>query len=100
MLTAVSSVLIIIIGIGNVFGSQYLLSYTGKNKEYTKSVTAAAVINVICNIILIPKFGAIGAVLSTIAAEFTGAIIQFIYSKKIVDLLGLKQHISIGLVDL
>lgn len=84
MLTAVSSVLIIIIGIGNVFGSQYLLA-TGKNKEYTKSVTAAAVINVICNIILIPKFGAIGAVLSTIAAEFTGAIIQFIYSKKIVD---------------
>ena len=84
ILTAVSSVLIIIIGIGNVFGSQFLLA-TGKTKEYTKSVTAAAVINVIFNIILIPRFGAIGAVLSTIAAELTGAIIQFIYSKKIVD---------------
>lgn len=88
-LTIVSSVMIIIIGVGNVFGTQYMLA-TGKHNQYTKSVCAGAIINVTLNFILIPRIQALGAVISTVIAEFCIASIQLFYSRKVVDLSWIK----------
>lgn len=89
-LAKISAVMIVIIGLGNVFGTQYLLS-TGKNKEYTASVVIGAIINLVLNLFLIPKYAAYGAVIATVTAESCIAVIQFIYSRKIFDISWLKE---------
>lgn len=53
-----------------------------RDKIYVESVIIGAVLNFICNIILIIKIGTIGAVIGTIIAEFSVAIYQTIFSKK------------------
>ena len=65
----------------NVITSQYLIP-AGKDKTYTASTVAGAVINVIANIILIPRFGALGAVISTILAEVLRCFIVVFAAKK------------------
>lgn len=82
ILMMISSVLTLIIGMGNIFGTQYLLS-TNKNKEYTLAVTVGAGVNFGINLILIPKIGALGAVIATVLAELIIALIQFYKSKEI-----------------
>ena len=53
----------------NVVRTQYLIPYE-KDKIYIISVLIGAVINLIMNIVFIPKFSGIGACFGTIAAEF------------------------------
>ena len=81
-LLKISSVLIIIIGLGNVFG---------KNKEYTISVCVGAVVNFILNLILIPKYSALGAVIATVSAELSIALIQLWCSREILDFSWIKE---------
>lgn len=59
----------------SIIRMQYLLP-NSHDKVYVISVTAGAIINLIINIILIPSFQAVGAVIGTIVAEFTVAVIQ------------------------
>lgn len=89
-LLKISSILVIIIGVGNVFGTQYMIA-VGKNKEYTISVCVGAAVNFILNLILIPKFSALGAVIATVSAEFSIALIQLWYSREIVDISWIKE---------
>lgn len=89
-LLKISSILVIIIGVGNVFGTQYMIA-VGKNKEYTISVCVGAVVNFILNLILIPKFSALGAVIATVSAELSIALIQLWYSREIVDISWIKE---------
>lgn len=44
----------------------------GRERQYVKIVTLQALINIILNIFLIPRFGIIGAALSTVTAELSG----------------------------
>lgn len=75
------SPVILAIGLSNVIGTQYLLP-TKRQKEYTISVTCGAIINFIINISLIWKYGAIGASIGTVIAEFTVTIVQMFYIRK------------------
>lgn len=75
------SPIILAIGLSNVIGTQYLLP-TKRQKEYTISVTCGAIINFIINISLIWKYGAIGASIGTVIAEFTVTIVQMFYIRK------------------
>lgn len=72
------STLLIIIGLNNVTGVQFLIP-TKKQNIFTRTVIYGAVINLILNIILIPKYFAIGAAIGSIVAELAITIIQFIY---------------------
>lgn len=65
----------------NVLRTQYLIPRE-KDKIYIISVSMGAVINLIINIILIPKFASIGACIGTIIAEATVMIYQSISLKK------------------
>lgn len=89
-LLKISSVLIIIIGLGNVFGTQYMIA-VGKNKEYTISVCVGAAVNLILNLILIPKYSALGAVIATVSAELSIALIQMWCSREILDFSWIKE---------
>lgn len=75
------SPIILIIGMSNVIGMQYLLP-TKRQKEYTISVFSGAIINFIMNIILIPKFGAFGASIGTVMAELSVTVVQMFYTRK------------------
>lgn len=58
-----------------VVRSQCLTPY-GKDKEYTVSTILGAIANLIFNFVLIPRYGAAGAVFGTLIAELTVAAYQ------------------------
>lgn len=75
------SPIIILIGLSNVIGTQYLLP-TKKQKEFTISVTIGAIVNFLLNSILIRLYYSIGASIATVIAEATVTSIQFYFVRK------------------
>lgn len=53
-----------------------------KDKYYIQSVVAGAVVNIIINYLLIPKFDALGAVIGTLFAELVACIWQYYAVRK------------------
>ncbi|MDD3228841.1 MAG: flippase [Oscillospiraceae bacterium] len=76
--------LIPLISISNVIGRQYLIP-SNHSKVLTISVTCGAFANLMLNIILIPKYQAIGACIATIIAELTVSVIQLLYSRSLIS---------------
>lgn len=76
--------IIVIVGISNVIGVQYLLP-VGRQKEYTISVIIGTGVNFCMNSILIPHFLSIGAAIASIMAEISVTTVQFIIVKKELD---------------
>lgn len=76
ILTSIISPIILIIGLSNVIGTQYLLP-TKKQKQFTISVVAGAFCNLILNGMLIPKLLSIGAAIATLLAESVVTLVQF-----------------------
>ena len=72
---------ILFIGLTNVIGIQILYPL-GKENIVIYSTLGGAIVNVALNIILIPKFSAIGAGISTFAAELAVLIIQIVAGRK------------------
>ena len=79
------SVLILAIGLSNVFGLQYLIP-AGEDKKFTISVTCGAVTNFLLNLVLIRLFNSYGAALATIIAETVVAIVMFCFIRKNISL--------------
>lgn len=59
---------------------QYLVPTKQQNK-LTKSVCIGALVNVILNAILIPKWYSVGAAIASVIAEFSVTFVQFVYVK-------------------
>ena len=59
----------------NVVRTQYLIP-RGRDAEYVLSVVVGAVVNVLVNLLAIPRFGALGAGLGTTCAEASVCIVQ------------------------
>ena len=78
---------LLIKAIGDVVRSQYLIP-SKKDNVYTAAVIAGAVTNVIFNVILIPKYGAKGAVIGTLAAEFVVLVVQVRGCRKEIQFVG------------
>jgi len=76
---------VLFIAWANVIRMQYLIPYK-KDRIYIISMIAGAFTNLIINIILIPGMHAFGAVLGTIAAEFTIMFIQIYLVRKEIDI--------------
>ncbi len=92
ILMNVISPIILFIGLSNVTGTQYLLP-TKRQKEYTISVIIGAITNFIMNACLIWEFGAIGASIGTVIAEFTVTAVQLYFVRNDFDF---KQIIKIS----
>ena len=79
------SVLILAIGLSNVFGLQYLIP-AGEDKKFTISVTCGAITNFLLNLVLIRLFKSYGAAIATIVAEIAVAVIMFCFIRKNISL--------------
>lgn len=62
------SVTVVFLGCGNVIRTQYLIP-NKEDKVYLISAILGAVVNFVINLILIPKYSAVGAAIGTICAE-------------------------------
>lgn len=69
------------ISVNNVLGVQYLLP-TNRIKEYTLAVSIGAIINVILNFILIPKYAVLGSCIATILAELGVPLVEIFILRK------------------
>lgn len=105
ILLPILSVLVVVIGLSCVNGVQYFIPI-GKENIYTLTVVTGAVVNVILNLILIPKYFSIGASIASVVAETSVTLVGFIYiyRKKLLSIgkilfMSLKYFIS-GLVML
>lgn len=76
-IVAFLSITILFIAWANVIRTQYLIPKQ-KDKIYIKSTFFGAIINIIINLLLINRWGAIGAAIGTIFAEGVVAIYQII----------------------
>jgi len=65
----IGSLIIIAIGLNNLNGVQILIGL-GKDKLFLYSVCSGAITNFILNMVLMQKYGAVGAAISTVTAEF------------------------------
>lgn len=74
--------LVLLIGLSNVFGIQYLIP-KGEDKKYTISILIGAGINLIRNAILIHFFQSVGAVIASLLAELSITIAQRFIVRKI-----------------
>ncbi len=74
----VLSLLFILMGLNSVFGTQYLISI-GQQDKYTTALLIGGTINIIFNIIFIPKFEALGAAISSVTGEFIILLIETSY---------------------
>ena len=66
---------------GNVIRTQFLIPRSF-DKEYTVSLVYGAVINIVINILLIPRIGAMGAVVGTIVTEMVLCVYQTWIARK------------------
>lgn len=53
-----------------------------KDKLFLVTIGTGAIVNIILNIVLIPKYGAAGSCIATIAAEFSVPLVQYIFFRK------------------
>lgn len=67
---------LLLIGITNILGIQILVSL-GREKTVLYSEITGTFVDVILNILLIPKFSSAGAAIGTVAAEFAVFIFQY-----------------------
>jgi O-antigen/teichoic acid export membrane protein len=65
---------------GNTIAAQYILPHS-KDKIYSITAIIAALLSVTANFVFIPKYGAMGAVISIILAESSRCIILTIVSR-------------------
>lgn len=77
--------IIIFISMSNVTGTQYMVP-TGMYKEYSASVIAGACMNLVVNFLLIPKYGAYGAVIGSLIAEITVTVVQFFLIRNVIKI--------------
>ena len=80
-LIIIFSPMAVVLGISNVIGIQYLLPIQ-EDKKYTISICAGSVINLLLNIILIPKLFSYGAAIASLLAEICISLIMWAMTKK------------------
>jgi O-antigen/teichoic acid export membrane protein len=78
------SLLIPILSIGNIYGSQ-LMVVLNMEKKLTLSVTIGSLANLMMNYFLIIKFKQNGAAIASVATEFLVMLIQILIVRKILD---------------
>ena len=84
-LLKLSGFILIVQGLDDVFGMQYLVN-VGKQKQYIISIFSGALTNFIFNLILIPKFASAGAIIASFIGELVIVLIQMYYVKNNINL--------------
>lgn len=100
LLVRMLSITVPFLAFSNIIRTQYLIPKK-MDREYIVSVFAGAIVNLICNAILIPKIKAVGAAVGTILAELTVATVQTIQVRKELPIkMYLKQILEVSICGL
>lgn len=83
-LLVISAWLIITLSWSSIFGAQILVG-CNHEKQYTIAVTVGAGINVLLNSILIRTYGSAGAIVASVAAEYSGMLLMLFFVRKMID---------------
>ena len=75
------SMTLLTIGFANVIRTQWVLPQK-RDGIFVKSVLTGAGVNVVLNALFIPKWGAMGAVIATVAAELSVPVVQFVILRR------------------
>lgn len=75
------SLLLILIGLNNIFAIQCLVAF-GFDKLFLYSILTGAVSNFLLNLYLIPYWGAVGASVASVVAEFLVLIVAFCFVRQ------------------
>lgn len=88
----VLSPICILNALSNIFGAQYL---TAINQTHilTTAYYGAAIVNIICNALFIPRFGYLGAALATVLCSAFSVLIQYSYIRTKVKLDGVGKSV-------
>lgn len=81
VLMNIISPIILLVGLSNVTGTQYMVP-TKRQTQYTISVVSGAIINFILNLILIKIGTSVGASIATVIAEMTVTGVQLYFLRK------------------
>jgi O-antigen/teichoic acid export membrane protein len=81
----IGALLIFAISLSNATGYQYLIP-TKHQGIFTASVMVGAIVNFLGNLVLIPIFGAVGAIVSSVVAECSVAIVQLVFVHKTIHI--------------
>ena len=76
ILMSIISPIVLLMGIANVLGNQYLLP-TKRQKEYTISVGVGVIVNFVLNYIFITLWQSIGACIATVVSQVVVDFMQF-----------------------
>lgn len=85
MIMRLLSPLTVFMGFSNVFGLQYLLPVK-KDNQWSIAIMIGLAVNIIVNIILIPRYFSFGASIGTIAAEGTVTIVMAFMTRKFISI--------------
>lgn len=86
------SPIIVFMGLNSIMGWQYMMT-VGREKDFIKSVSCGAVVNLIFNAVLIMKYDATGAVVASIVSMFIMSCMNF---KMISDVIDVKKVIMLA----
>lgn len=81
----IAAPILLAMGCANVVRSQYVIPKK-MDGVYVRSILIAAAINIVLNVVLIPRYGAEGAIASTVAAEFFVPLFQFACLRRILTI--------------
>lgn len=79
------SLLIFVIGMSNVYGSQ-LVQSMGYDKLFLKGVLVGTFLNITLNMLLIKPFGSVGASVASVVSEVMVTLVMYLFSLKILRL--------------
>lgn len=83
--TSILSIVIVLVGLSNITGTQMLIPLKQDSAMFW-SALAAAILDFVLNLFLIPMLGATGTAISTVFAETTILILQIMWLRKFVKL--------------
>lgn len=84
-LMMVISPIILMIGLSDVYGMQYLLP-TNQTRAYTIATVIGAIVNMMLNLLLIRQWQAIGASIATVVAELSVTTTMYVYMRQTLQL--------------
>lgn len=85
LLLKIISPMMVIVGLNNITGTQFLLP-TKKQKEFTIAVVIGAIINFLTNLIFIPLFESVGASVTSLLAETIVLGIELYYCREYINI--------------
>lgn len=86
LLTIVLAPVLYIKALSLTMRSEYLIPYS-LERLYTLSIIIGAICNFIANLVFIPRYGAMGAVIGTLIAELLSCICQIIFVNKLTPII-------------